>query len=163
MNTLTGTITEITTEQNLSLVKALAGGFLFYSIVLDTPDSSPWLRKDAPIRLLFKETEVMIALPTGNPLPISVRNQLPCRIIAIHSGIVLCELTLALTPLPTAPPPAADPAIQQNPALAESTSPAGGLQIKALITRSACDDLALKENQHVIALIKTNEVSLAYD
>ena len=158
MNTLTGTITEITTEQNLSLVKALAGGFLFYSIVLDTPDSSPWLRKNAPIRLLFKETEVMIALPTLDPLSISVRNQLPCRIIAIHSGTLLCELTLALTPSPTVPPaPAANPAIQQNPV------PAGGLQIKALITRSACDDLALKENQHVIALIKTNEVSLAYD
>ena len=135
MNTLTGTITEITTEQNLSLVKALAGGFLFHSIVLDTPDSSPWLRKDAPIRLLFKETEVMIALPTLDPLSISVRNQLPCRIMAIHSGILLCELTLR----------------------------AGELEIKALITRSACDDLALKENQHVIALIKTNEVSLAYD
>jgi molybdopterin-binding protein len=158
MNTLTGTITEITTEQNLSLVKALAGGFLFYSIVLDTPDSSPWLRKDAPIRLLFKETEVMIALPTLDPLSISVRNQLPCRIIAIHSGALLCELTLALIPSPTvSPASAANPAIQQNPA------PAGGLQIKALITRSACDDLALKENQHVIALIKTNEVSLAYD
>ena len=152
MNTLTGTITEITTEQNLSLVKALASGFLFYSIVLDTPDSSPWLRKDAPIRLLFKETEVMIALPTHNPLSISVRNQLPCRIIAIHSGIVLSELTLALTPETRTPPAPAPPG-----------SPADGLQIRALITRSACDDLALKENQHVIALIKTNEVSLAYD
>lgn len=137
MNTLTGEITEITTEQNISLVKVLAGGQLFYSLILDTPASSPWLKEGAPIRLLFKETEVMIALPSVTPLRISVRNQFPCHIITITRGTLLCELTLA--PSPTGP------------------------QIKAIITRAACDDLALKENDAIIALIKTNEVSLAHD
>jgi molybdate transport system regulatory protein len=133
MNTLHGHITSITTEQNISLVKGLAEGHLFHSLILDTPATSPWLKESAPIRVLFKETEVMIALP---PLQISVRNQLPCRITAITAGAILCELTLSLT----------------------ATS-----SIVSIITRSACESLGLKENQDVIALIKTNEVSLAHD
>ena len=136
MNTLNGEITAITTEQNISLVKVLAGGQLFYSLILDTPDTSPWLKTGSPVRVLFKETEVMIALPTSSPLQISVRNQLPCHITAIVSGTILCELTLAL---------------------------AAGPKIKAIITRVACDALSLKENDPIIALIKTNEVSLAHD
>ncbi|WP_431217330.1 TOBE domain-containing protein [Puia sp. P3] len=66
----------------------------------------------------------------------SVRNQLPCRITAVTEGAILCELTLSLT----------------------TTS-----NIVSVITRSACESLFLKENQDVIALIKTNEVSLAHD
>jgi molybdopterin-binding protein len=136
MNTFTGEIAAITTEHNISLVKVLAAGQLFYSIILDTPDTSPWLKTGAPIRLLFKETEVMIALPASTPLQISVRNQLPCHISSIISGTILCELTLTL--------------------------PAGP-KIRSIITRAACDALSLKENDRIIALIKTNEVSLAHD
>jgi len=154
MNTLNGEITTITTEQNISLIKALAEGRLFHSLVLDTPATSPWLKEGAPIRVLFKETEVMIALPPDSPSPpsdpsplrISVRNQLPCRIIAISRGAILCELTLSLTPDQSSSQPAAS-----------------GPVIRSIITRSACESLGLKENQDVIALIKTNEVSLAHD
>jgi molybdate transport system regulatory protein len=143
MNTLNGHIKTITTDQNISLVKVLAEGHLFHSLILDTPTTSPWLKEDAPIRLLFKETEVMIGLP---PLHISVRNQLPCRITAITTGAILCELTLSLTSDQASPQPAAS-----------------GPVLRSIITRSACESLGLKENQDVIALIKTNEVSLAHD
>lgn len=171
MNTLRGEIKTITTEQNISLVKVLAEGHLFHSLVLDTPDTSPWLQENAPVRVLFKETEVMIALPpdpshpgtsagAASPLRISVRNQLPCLITAITSGAILCELTLSLTAQPAAsrsstpaPPPSA----------AHSSAPPPPAAIRSIITRSACESLGLKENQQVIALIKTNEVSLAHD
>ena len=143
MNTLNGEITNITTEQSISLVKVLAQGHLFHSLVLDAPDTSPWLKEGAPIRVLFKETEVMIALP---PLQISVRNQLPCRITAITLGAILCELTLSLN-LHSTPTGSLTPA---------ST-------IRSIITRPACESLGFKENLDVIALIKTNEVSLAHD
>jgi len=143
MNTLNGHIKTITTDQNISLVKALSEGQLFHSLVLDTPATSPWLKEGAPIRVLFKETEVMIALP---PLHISVRNQLPCRITSITAGAILCELILSITADQSSPQPAAS-----------------GPVIRSIITRSACESLSLKENQDVIALIKTNEVSLAHD
>ena len=161
MNTLTGEIASTTTEQNISLVKVLASGHLFYSIILDTPDTSPWLKTNSPVRLLFKETEVMIALPTSSPLPISVRNQLPCHITSITSGAILCELTLTLAVtsqnLTNSTSPQNLTTSPQN--LPQNTPP----QIKAIITRAACDALSLKENDPVIALIKTNEVSLAHE
>jgi len=152
MNTLNGEITAITTEQSISLVKVIAEGHLFHSLVLDAPGTSPWLKEGAPIRVLFKETEVMIALPPDppsatSPLRISVRNQLPCRITAITRGAILCELTLSLTP--------------QSTSTQLSVPPAAF--IRSIITGAACESLGLKENQDVIALIKTNEVSLAHD
>jgi len=61
MNILPGNITDITTEDEISLVKVDAAGNTFTAIVIDTPERSAYLRKGVPVRLLFKETEVMIA------------------------------------------------------------------------------------------------------
>jgi len=36
-----------------------------------------------------------------------------------------------------------------------------GNTIESIITRNACDQLDLKENDTVVALIKTNEISLS--
>lgn len=158
MNTLNGEITTITTEQSISLVKVLAQGHLFHSLILDAPDTSPWLKEGAAIRVLFKETEVMIGFP---PLQISVRNQLPCRITAITRGAILCELTLSLTPS-SAPAQSSAPT-GATPPISTPSVPAPAATIRSIITRSACESLGLKENLDVIALIKTNEVSLAHD
>jgi molybdate transport system regulatory protein len=163
MNILHGEITELVSEGELSLVKVLAYGQLFHSIVIDTPDSSPYLTKGHPVRLLFKETEVIIA--TTDPLSVSVRNQLRCRVKKITVGKLLCELTLSWTPAPclaadssssasgTAAPAAGIPLATNNLAVAPD--------IRSVITRNACEQLDLKENDPVIALIKTNEVSLS--
>ena len=163
MNILHGEIMELLSEGELSLVKVLAYGQIFHSIVIDTPDSSPYLTKGHPVRLLFKETEVIIA--TTDPLSVSVRNQLRCRVKKITAGKLLCELTLSWTPAPrlavdipssasgTPSPAAGIPLATDNPAAAPD--------IRSVITRSACEQLDLKENDPVIALIKTNEVSLS--
>lgn len=129
MNNLPGEIATIDTEQNMSLVRVKAAGHLFHSLMLDTPQ---WLKQAAKVNILFKETEVMIALP---PVNISVRNQLPCEITAIKTGAIICELTLKI----------------------ESYT------IRSIITRSACNALGLEEHMQVLALIKTNEVSLTND
>ena len=166
MNILHGEIMELVSEGELSLVKVLAYGQIFHSIVIDTPDSSPYLTKGHPVRLLFKETEVIIA--TTDPLSVSVRNQLRCRVKKITAGKLLCELTLSWNPAPTltagiptpnsaflapvAGPPSPDTG---NP------SPTAAPDIRSVITRNACEQLDLKENDPVIALIKTNEVSLS--
>jgi molybdate transport system regulatory protein len=132
MNVLHGEITEVLSEGELSLVRILAYGQIFHSIVIDTADTSPWLTKGNPVQLLFKETEVIIT--TTDPLSISVRNQLRCRVKKITAGKLLCEVTLSWTAAP---------------------------DIRSVITRNACEQLNLKENDPVIALIKTNEVSLS--
>jgi molybdate transport system regulatory protein len=142
MNVLHGEIMELISEGELSLVKILAYGQIFHSIVIDTADTSPWLTKGNPVRLLFKETEVIVA--TTDPLSISVRNQLRCRVKKITAGKLLCEVTLSWTAAAT-------------PDTAGSLVP----DIRSVITRNACQELNLKDNDPVIALIKTNEVSLS--
>lgn len=137
MNVLPGEITEITTEEGISLVQIRLETLLFTSIVLDIPATSPYLVTGHSVSLLFKETEVIIAKPSV--LAISVRNRIECRVKKIRTGKILCELTLVF---------------------------AGALtgqeyEIRSIITRNACEELELKENDKIIALIKTNEVSLS--
>ena len=137
MNLLKGFIAEMETADELSLVKVKVHEQLFSSIVIDTPQSNAWLQKGNAVKLLFKETEVMIAKTF--PLAISVQNKIECTVSRIKKGKLLCELELAIT---------ADPAAT----------------IRSIITRNACEQLQLQEQDRVIALIKTNEVSLsAYD
>jgi len=95
MNLLHGEIIEVESEGELSLVRVLAYGQVFHSIVIDTPGTIPYLTKGHPIRLLFKETEVIIA--TTDPLSVSVRNQLRCKVKKITAGKLLCEVTLSWT------------------------------------------------------------------
>ena len=133
MNVLQGTITAITTEEELSLVKVDAAGNSFTAILIDTPEQSAYLRPGHPVRLLFKETGVIIA--TTSPLAISVQNRIPCRIKKVNTGKLLCELTLSLED--------------------------SDAEIRSIITRNACEQLSLQEGHRVIALIKTNEVSLS--
>ena len=133
MNVLQGNITTITTEEEISLVKVDAAGNTFTAIVIDTPEQSAYLKPGHPVRLLFKETEVIIT--TTSPLAISVQNRIPCLIRKVNTGKLLCELTLSLE--------------------------GSDQEIRSIITRNACEQLSLQEGNKVTALIKTNEVSLS--
>ena len=149
MNTLTGEILEIVTEEQISLVKVKVDEWIFSSIVIDTPATSSWLQKGHPIKVLFKETEVIIAL--GSSLAISVQNKIPCTIKKIMTGKILCQLDLRMEP--------ATPALPATASTARSGAAAP--EIRSIITRNACEQLNLRENDKVLALIKTNEVSLS--
>jgi molybdate transport system regulatory protein len=131
MNVLPGEIMEIITEDEISLVKIKMDDQVFSSIVLDTPATCPYLKTGNPVKLLFSESEVIIARTF--PLAISVQNKIGCRITSIKSGKILCELTLDID----------------------------GRQIRSIITRNACEQLNLRENDTITALVKTNEVSLS--
>jgi len=140
MNFLQGTITEIVTEGNISLVKVSVGEKIFSSIVLDTPATDPYLQTGHSVKLLFKETEVIIS--RSIPLEISVQNKMECRLRQLTIGKILCQLTLGW----------------QEDGTGKET------EIHSIITRNACEQLHLQVNDKIIALIKTNEVSLAaYD
>jgi molybdate transport system regulatory protein len=143
MNVLPGEIIEIVTEDEISLVRIRMDDQVFSSIVLDTPATISYLRTGNPVRLLFKETEVIIA--KTSPLAISVQNKIECVIKTIKKGKILCELALGICG-----------------SHAES-APASGQsrEIRSIITRNACEQLNLRENDIIIALVKTNEVSLS--
>ncbi len=131
MNILSGNITNIQGSDSLSLVKIEVGGLIFTSIIIDTPESETYFKIGNAVKIYFKETEVIIA--KNEPLNISIQNKIPCTIIAMKIGVILTELHLRF----------------------------GDMNIKSLITTNAIKTLNLKNGDVVLALIKTNEVSLS--
>lgn len=131
MNILNGIISQIQSHEGVSLVRVQSNDITFSTIVLDTPETSDYLKIENPVKIIFKETEVVISKDL-NP-NISTQNKLLCRIESIQKGVILCQINLVYE--------------QQV--------------IKSIITRNACEQLDLKENDTVLALIKTNEVSFS--
>ena len=130
MNKLTATIVDVLSSGTLSQVSAECGGIVFSCVVLETPNSTPFLKEGAVIDLLFKETEVSIAVNFNGK--ISLRNQIPVTISRIEAHPVLSILTL------------------QHPQFS----------IASIITSGSVKRLELYEGLEVTALIKANEISI---
>ena len=134
MNQLKGTITETQTHEGLSMVRVKTqNDIIFSSLVLDDGQSEHWLVEGKKVNLLFKEIEVIISKDA--PANISIQNRLPGIIKSLKIGVLLGQVELLF----------------------------GETMITSIITANACRQLNLKENDHVTALIKTNEISLSPD
>lgn len=131
MNTLNGNITAIQSHEGISLVKVKSNETIFTSIVLDTPETASYLETGHSVKIIFKETEVIVS-KDFNP-NISIQNRLQCTIESIKKGILLSQINLNF----------------------------GETIIESIITTNACEQLQLVKNDTVMALIKTNEVSLS--
>jgi len=131
MNTLSGNITAIQSHEGISLVKVKSNDTIFTSIVLDTPETASYLDIGQPVQIIFKETEVIISKDL-NP-NISIQNRLQCTIESIKKGVLLSQINLNF----------------------------GGTIVESIITTNACEQLQLEKNDTVLALVKTNEVSLS--
>jgi len=81
MNVLTGNISSIQSHEELSLVKVQCNALTFASIVLDTPETVNYLRVEHAVKVIFKETEVIIS--KNLELAISIQNQFLCTIQSI--------------------------------------------------------------------------------
>jgi molybdate transport system regulatory protein len=134
MNILEGEITEIVTADELSLVRVNIETSLLTTVIIDSPANNPSLRTGHRVKLLFKETEVILSKTFT--LDISIRNRIECRIKKVRTGKILCEITLTVSGI------------------------APAVEIRSVITQTACEELDLRENDRILALIKTNEVSL---
>lgn len=91
MNTLPGTIKDLQTHGNLTLVKVAVEDQLFTSIVIETPTTVNYLKTGASIQVMFKETEVIIS---REPVEISLQNRIPATLVEIKSGELLSQLKL---------------------------------------------------------------------
>lgn len=130
MNRFTGEIKEIETQGDLSLVVILVGNLAFSSIVLETPESTPYLKIGGKIDVIFKETEVMLSVNrTGE---ISTRTRIAAVVKDIEHGKLLSRVRLQAS-------------------IGEFTS---------LITTQSVQRLRLEQGSLVEALIKTNEILL---
>lgn len=131
MNKLIGTIVELRTEGQMSLVSIKVGSHLISSIVLETSASASYLANRGQVNVLFKETEVILA--KGPVEGISVQNKLPGKIVEIESAVLLSRVTIDI----------------------------GTDKIVSIITTKGASQLNLKVNDEIVAMIKTNEITLS--
>ena len=131
MNILQGNITKITTDGQLSLVKLTSHGCALTTVVVDTPVTSPYLKINDPVNILFKETEVILARPFSEN--ISLTNKIPCTVRSVLCEGLLCKVAMDFN----------------------------GVTIHALLTHEAWDSLDMAAADEVVAMINTIEVSLS--
>ena len=131
MNVLSGNIAEVRVNGELSIVRVKVGDHLLSSIVIDTPETADYLVPGGEVRVIFKETEVIIG--TGSTEGISLRNKFRGRVEKIDSVILLSKLTIG--------------------------TPVG--KITSIITSNAVSELGISEGSEVTAMIKTNELILS--
>lgn len=92
MNRLKGTITNVESTDAISLVDVAVGADGFSSIVLETPQTSPFIAPGRKVWLLFKETEVSINKDIGARL--SLRNRMKSTVKEVEKGKVLARVVL---------------------------------------------------------------------
>ena len=131
MNNFEGFIKAVYVNGNLSIVDIeVTSDILMKAIIIDTPETASYLKSNAKVSILFKETEVIIGL--GDQSGISLQNKIPAVITCVESGNLLCKLDLK--------------------------SDAG--VFTAIISAAAAVALDLKVEDEVTAMIKLNEVML---
>jgi len=131
MNNFEGFIKTVHVNGNLSIVDIeVTSDILMKAIVIDTPETASYLKSNAKVSILFKETEVIIGL--GDQNDVSLQNKIPVIITHLEIGNLLCKLDLK--------------------------SDAG--IFTAIISAAAAVALDLKVEDEVTAMIKLNEVML---
>ena len=131
MNILSGKIARIKVNGDLSIVRVYVGSEIFSSILIDTPDTAEFLRVGNEVKVIFKETEVILGV--GDMRGISLRNKLNGRVSSIESDTLLSKVSIETEV---------------------------GL-ITSIITSNAVEQLNIKNNMDLTAMIKTNELILA--
>jgi molybdate transport system regulatory protein len=131
MNALKGNIEKLTVSGSLTLINMLVQNIPISAIVIDTPETAPYLKIGNVINVVFKETEVIIG--KGNTDGISMRNKFEGVIEKVESKELLSKLTIATSV---------------------------GI-ISSIITTNAVKQLELKEGVAVTAMVKTNEILIS--
>lgn len=128
MNSFTGKIASLTTNESLTLLKVNVQNSIITAIVIDTPKTSNYLAIGNEVTVFFKETEVIIG--KGDTSKISMQNQFTGKIVSIASKKLLSKLII-------------------NSEIGE---------ISSIITTNAVKQLNLEEGSEIKAMIKTNEI-----
>jgi len=131
MNSLKGKIEAVNVSGDLSIITIKVNKTNFSAIVIDTPETDPYLVKGNPVQVIFKETEVIIGI--GSVEGISLRNKLFGEVISIASDNLLSKLVI-------------------NTDVGKITS---------IITSNSVKRLKIEIGTKLTAMIKTNELMLS--
>ena len=131
MNILKGHINSIKVNGDLSIVKVKVGEVVFSTILIDTPETAPYLRVDNEVKVIFKETEVILGV--GDMSGISLRNKMTGKVSHIESDTLLSKVSID-TEMGT---------------------------ITSIITSNAVKQLQIALDMELTAMVKTNELMLS--
>ena len=131
MNILKGNIEAIKVSGDLSIITVKVANTNLTAIVIDTPKTDDYLQKGNPVKVIFKETEVIIGV--GDVDGISLRNKLFGEVISIASDNLLSKLVI-------------------NTDVGEITS---------IITSNSVKRLKIDIGTKLTAMVKTNELMLS--
>ena len=73
------------------MVKVEVSNIIITSIVIETPKTAGYLKVGVPIKVMFKETEVIIG---KNSKDISLQNRIPVKVVKIKKGQLLSQVDL---------------------------------------------------------------------
>ncbi len=131
MNIFKGNIEAVNVNGELSIITIRVNSISFTAIVIDTPVTAPYLKQGNPIKVIFKETEVIIGI--GSVEGISLRNKLFGKVLSIESDNLLSKLIIQTE-------------------IGEITS---------IITSNSVKRLKIEIGTEVCAMVKTNELLLS--
>ncbi|MBT0608119.1 TOBE domain-containing protein [Aequorivita echinoideorum] len=131
MNRIPAEITAINTAGNLSEVQLTSGEIKFTVLLVETPETAPYLKIGSRMTLLFKETEVILA--ENSAVNVSIQNRFHGTISEIKKSEILSEIILK-TAVGT---------------------------VKCLISTSQLATLPFYEGQEVAIFVKANEIMLS--
>lgn len=131
MNIFKGKIEAVNVNGELSIITIRVKSISFTAIVIDTPVTAPYLKQGNPIKVIFKETEVIIGI--GSVEGISLRNKLFGKVLSIESDNLLSKVIIQTK-------------------IGEITS---------IITSNSVKRLKIEIGTEVCGMIKTNELLLS--
>lgn len=131
MNILKGHIDSIKVNGDLSIVKVRVGSAVFSTILIDTPETAPYLFLGNEVKIIFKETEVILGV--GDMSGISLRNKMKGKVSHIESDTLLSKVSID-TEMGT---------------------------ITSIITSNAVKQLQIVQDMELTAMVKTNELMLS--
>ncbi|MCK0189510.1 hypothetical protein [Arenibacter sp. F20364] len=132
MNSFSGHITDIKTNGTMSIVCVeVDNGEELMSVVIDSPESAPYLKKGKKVNVLFKEMEV--AVTTQKELNISIENRISGVVASVEMGLLLSRLILETN-------------------IGE---------VIAIISTKSLKQMELVERIEVVIMVKLNEIILA--
>ncbi|WP_031428878.1 TOBE domain-containing protein [Flavimarina sp. Hel_I_48] len=132
MNTVRAKIVQLECSASITLVTLeTEANILLQLLVIDTPQTASYLQKGNTVRAIFKETEVILALPTSKD--IAIPNAIHAKISKLEQDTFLTRVYLE--------------------------SAMGGLT--ALVHSETFRNLKIGLGDEVLALVKMNEIMLA--
>ncbi|MFY9152444.1 MAG: TOBE domain-containing protein [Prolixibacteraceae bacterium] len=130
MNKLTGKITQVQVSGAIMLADVEVNGQDFSALLIESSSHPEWLQVGNEVFLVFKETEVSLAKNLSGI--ISMRNRMNCKVLQVERGGLLSKVSLQFHEY----------------------------VVTSAITTRSVDSLQLNPGDEVVALVKSNEVSL---